>query len=236
MTEKRLYKRVDINFPGRFKFSDNSEESFEITTANLSAEGICFRSESKIEEGQEIDLFIQIKENEEVFLKATVAWALKFDDFNLYRIGVKINKTDSEDEKKFFKFFDEQVAVFSDRKKKILIVDDEKDLVILLKAHFKKAGYEVVEAFDGEQGYQKYLTEAPDLILLDLKMPKLNGFEVCRKIRRESKDESIPIIMLTALQDDADRLIGKVVGAQKYMTKPFKVEELLREVEWLIPA
>ncbi len=66
-------------------------------------------------------------------------------------------------------------------------------------------------------------------------MPKLNGFEVCRKIRRESKDESIPIIMLTALQDDADRLIGKVVGAQKYMTKPFKIEELLKEIEWLIP-
>ncbi|MDD3375192.1 MAG: response regulator [Candidatus Omnitrophica bacterium] len=236
MTEKRAYKRVDVNFPGRFKFSDNSEESFEITTINLSAEGICFRSELKIEKGQEIDLFIQVKEGQEILLRAAAAWALKLDDFDLYRVGVKIVKTDSEDEKKFFEFFYQQMTALSDRKKKILIVDDEKDLVTLLKVHFKKAGYEVIEAFDGEQGYQKYLTEAPDLILLDLKMPKLNGFEVCRKIRRESKDESIPIIMLTALQDDADRLIGKVVGAQKYMTKPFKVEELLREVEWLIPV
>jgi len=235
MTEKRAYKRVDVNFPGRFKIFDISDELFETTTINLSAEGICFRSGLKIEKGKKIDLFVQVKDGKEVLLRTEVAWALKLDDFDLYRVGVKIIKTDSEDEKKFFKFFCEQTIVLSDRKKKILIVDDEKDLVSLLQAHFKRAGYETVTAFDGEEGYQKYLTEAPDLIVLDLKMPKLNGFEVCRKIRRESKDESIPIIMLTALQDDADRLIGKVVGAQKYMTKPFKIEEVLREIEWLIP-
>ncbi|MDP8264813.1 MAG: response regulator [Candidatus Aceula lacicola] len=235
MTEKRAYKRVDVNFSGRFKISSISEEFFETTTVNLSAEGICFRSGLKIENGEEIDLFVQVKDGEEVLLKAVAIWALKLDDFDLYRIGVKISKTDSEDEKKFFKFFCEQMIVLSDRKKKILIIDDEEDLVSLLQAYFKKEGYETVVAFDGEEGYRKYLTEAPDLIVLDLKMPKLNGFEVCRKIRRESKDESIPIIMLTALQDDADRLIGKVVGAQKYMTKPFKIEELLKEIEWLIP-
>ena len=116
------------------------------------------------------------------------------------------------------------------------MIDDEKDLVALLSFHLTQAGYEVVMAFDGEEGYQKYEQELPDLIILDLKMPKLNGFVVCRRIRREKKDLQVPILMLTVLQDDADRLIGKVVGAQRYMTKPFKIEELLQEVEWLMPT
>ncbi len=236
MTEKREHKRADIDISGRFKVPDISEEFFETTTINLSPEGICFRSGLKISKGQEVHLAIQIKDEEEIFLMTKVVWALKLDDFDLYRIGVKIVKSNSEDEKKFFDFFCQQTIVLSDQRKKILIVDDEKDLVTLLNAHFEKAGYETFTASDGEEAYQKYLTESPDLVILDLKMPKLNGFEVCRKIRRESKDESTPIIMLTALQDDADRLVGKVVGAQKYMTKPFKIEELLREVEWLIPS
>ncbi|MDP8266217.1 MAG: response regulator [Candidatus Aceula meridiana] len=121
-------------------------------------------------------------------------------------------------------------------KKKILIIDDEEDLVVLLKGELESAGYEIDFAFDGESGYEKYLKGKPSLIILDLKMPKLNGFAVCKKIRRENNDLETPILMLTAVQEDADRLIGKVVGAERYITKPFSIEKLLNEIEWLVPA
>ena len=121
-------------------------------------------------------------------------------------------------------------------KKLILVIDDEKDLVMLLKNELENVGYEVVFALDGEDGYEKYLEKKPDLIILDLKMPKLNGFAVCKKIRRENNDSTTPILMLTAVQEDADRLIGKVVGVERYMTKPFAIEKLISEIEWRMPV
>jgi len=121
-------------------------------------------------------------------------------------------------------------------KKRILIIDDEKDLVMLLKGELEGVGYEIDFALDGESGYEKYLEQKPNLIILDLKMPKLNGFAVCKKIRRENGDSTTPILMLTAVQEDADRLIGKVVGVERYITKPFSIEKLLNEIEWLMPG
>lgn len=121
------------------------------------------------------------------------------------------------------------------QKKKILIIDDEEDLVVLLSAELESAGYDIISALDGEEGYVQYLQEKPDLIILDIRMPKLNGFAVCKKIRRENQDTKTPILMLTAVQEDADRLIGRVAGAERYITKPFSMEKLLEEIEWLLP-
>ena len=120
--------------------------------------------------------------------------------------------------------------------KKVLIIDNEEDLVQLLKEELEAQGYEVCCGYDGEEGYAVYLEEKPDLIILDLKMPKLNGFAVCKKIRRENNDTKTPILMLTAVKEDADRLIGKVVGAERYITKPFEIEKLLEEIEWMMPS
>jgi DNA-binding response OmpR family regulator len=124
----------------------------------------------------------------------------------------------------------------AENKKRILIIDDEEDLVLLLKSELEAEGYEVECAFDGEDGYVQYQQERPDLIILDLKMPKMNGFAVCKKIRREDQDMKTPILMLTAVQEDVDRLIGKVVGVERYITKPFNMEKLLEEIKWMIPA
>jgi CheY-like chemotaxis protein len=236
MNEKRAYQRVEVNLSGSFKAFGLSEDSFETTVLSLGLEGLCFYSSVQLKKNQGIELSIQLMNDRSVNVKGVTVWSDKKDESGFYRVGLKLVKTGSDDERAFVEFYLKKESEQKENKKKILIVDDEKDLVSLLSFHLLQAGYEIVSAFNGEEGYQKYQDEKPDLIILDLKMPKMNGFEVCRKIRREKKDIETPIVMLTALQDDADRLIGKVVGAQRYLTKPFKIEELLKEVEWLIPG
>ncbi len=236
MPEKRSHKRLEVKFSGRFKVQEISEDFFVTSIINVCEQGICFQSGLNIVRGKEVILEIQMDKDRKITLKTVSAWAKREKEGDSYLIGVRLIKEGSEDEKEFLSFFPEEILTKPGLKRKILLIDDEKELVSLVAMHFETAGYEVVTAYDGEEGYQKYLEASPDLIILDLKMPKLNGFEVCRKIRRENKDLHTPILMLTALQDDADRLVGKVVGAQRYVTKPFKIDELFKEVEWLLPA
>ncbi|MCL2564847.1 MAG: response regulator YycF [Defluviitaleaceae bacterium] len=112
--------------------------------------------------------------------------------------------------------------------KKVLVVDDEKNIVDIVVFNLKKEGYEALTAFDGEEGLKKVLDEDPDLILLDIMMPKMDGFEVCKKIR-EKKDT--PIIMLTARAEEVDKVLGLELGADDYVTKPFGVRELMARVK-----
>ncbi|MDR2899118.1 MAG: response regulator YycF [Clostridiales bacterium] len=112
--------------------------------------------------------------------------------------------------------------------RKVLVVDDEKNIVDIVSFNLKKEGYEVLTGSDGEEGLKKALEEDPDLILLDIMMPKLDGFEVCKKIR-EKKDT--PIIMLTARAEEVDKVLGLELGADDYVTKPFGVRELMARVK-----
>ncbi len=111
--------------------------------------------------------------------------------------------------------------------KKILIADDEPNLVAALKFNFEKEGFGVITATDGEGALNSVRQYTPDLLVLDLMLPRLNGLEVCRIVRRES---SLPIIMLTAKTDEVDRVLGLEVGADDYVTKPFSVKELTARV------
>ena len=106
---------------------------------------------------------------------------------------------------------------------KILVVDDEKSISKIIAYNLKKEGYEVLCADDGEMGLQLALSEKPDLILLDIMMPKMDGYEVCRKIREQS---NVPIIMLTARADEVDKVNGLEIGADDYVIKPFSPKEL----------
>jgi len=119
-------------------------------------------------------------------------------------------------------------------KKVILIVEDEPDMSEMLKKHLESNNLDVVTAFDGIEGYEKYLEIQPDLVLLDIMIPKMNGYEVCRKIRREMEDSKTPILMLTAMGQDSDQIIGKVIGAQEYVAKPFELKELLAKINKLL--
>ena len=110
----------------------------------------------------------------------------------------------------------------------ILVVDDEKPIVDILILNLTKSGYKVVEAYDGEEAVEKAKSCDPDLILLDVMLPKMDGFGVCKKIRETS---STPIIMLTAREDEVDKVLGLELGADDYMTKPFSLRELLARVK-----
>ena len=120
-------------------------------------------------------------------------------------------------------------------KSKILIIEDEEHLSLLMKLNLEHTGkYEVSIANDGEEGLKKAKQENPNLIILDLRLPKLSGEEVCKEIRRDEKIGDIPIIMVTAKGAIVDSVIGKVIGADCYMSKPFEIDKLLEEIDKII--
>lgn len=113
--------------------------------------------------------------------------------------------------------------------KTILIVDDEAPIVEMLKFNLQKSGYKTMTAYDGRTGLELALNKNPDLILLDVMLPKMDGFEVCRKIREA--DREVPILMLTAREEEIDKVFGLESGADDYITKPFSVRELMARVK-----
>lgn len=113
----------------------------------------------------------------------------------------------------------------------VLVVDDEKDLVELVKYHLEKEGLTCLEARDGETALQVAKERTPDLVVLDLMLPGLDGLEICRKLRKDPKTSSMAIIMLTAKAEEVDRIVGLEMGADDYMVKPFSPRELVARVK-----
>ena len=116
-------------------------------------------------------------------------------------------------------------------KEKILVVDDEKDIVELLQYNLEKEGYKISAVFSGEQCLENVKTELPDLILLDLMLPEIDGLDVCKILKNNPQTSHIPIIMLTAKGEETDIVLGLELGADDYITKPFKVRELLARLK-----
>ncbi len=111
----------------------------------------------------------------------------------------------------------------------ILIVEDEKNIVDILNFNLTREGYSILEAYDGESGLQLALEQDPDLILLDLMLPQMNGFDVCKSLREQGR--TTPVIMLTAREEETDKVLGLELGADDYITKPFSMRELLARVK-----
>lgn len=111
---------------------------------------------------------------------------------------------------------------------KVLIVDDEHNIVDILKANLEREGYQTIVAYDGAQALEMGLVQKPDLILLDCMLPKMDGFDVCRKLRLQT---NVPIMMLTAKSEEIDKVLGLELGADDYITKPFSVREVLARVK-----
>ena len=116
----------------------------------------------------------------------------------------------------------------TDAQKTILIVEDEKNIVDILRFNLQREGYRTVEAYDGADGLEKARKENPDLILLDVMLPKMIGFDVCRTLREEGNN--VPVIILTAREEEADKVSGLEIGADDYITKPFSMRELIARV------
>ena len=119
-------------------------------------------------------------------------------------------------------------------KKKILLVDDEEDLRKMLKFRLEAVGYDVKEAADGQEGLDKAKKEKPDLIILDLMLPKIDGYKVCRMLKFDEKYKKIPIILFSARAQEKDKMIGKEMGADAYITKPFEPEALVGKIKELL--
>jgi two-component system alkaline phosphatase synthesis response regulator PhoP len=117
---------------------------------------------------------------------------------------------------------------------KILVVDDEKDLLDLVKRILTRGGFEVITALDGKEGLAKVYSEAPNLMILDINMPGMNGWEVCGKIRGDPLYKHLPIIMLTVRKKKEDQLKGLDLGGDEYITKPFYPKELLARVKTVL--
>lgn len=115
--------------------------------------------------------------------------------------------------------------------KKVLIVDDEQDIVESLQFVLEAAGFECFCAYNGEEGLNLAKEVLPDLIILDVMMPKINGFKICRLLKYDSKYKNIPILMVTARSQEEDKLIGEETGVDEYITKPFDLEEIVKKVE-----
>jgi DNA-binding response OmpR family regulator len=125
---------------------------------------------------------------------------------------------------------DEQVRTGEEQNRpKILVVEDEPNMVVGLRDNFEFEGYEVITALDGVEGLQLALEESPDLVVLDVMMPRMSGLEVCKQLRAQRA--SIPIIMLTARGQEVDKVVGLELGADDYVTKPFSIRELLARVK-----
>lgn len=116
-------------------------------------------------------------------------------------------------------------------KEKILIVEDEKDIVKMLEYNLKKDGFRTISAHDGEDALEYAIREHPDLIILDLMLPGMDGLEVCKELKKETKTALIPIIMLTAKAQESDKVVGLELGADDYVTKPFSPRELIARIK-----
>ncbi len=119
-------------------------------------------------------------------------------------------------------------------KKVILAIDDEQDLIELLRYNLELEGFHVKSALDGETGLTLAQTDAPDLVLVDLMMPGIDGLEVCRRLRSDKRTACIPLIMLTAKSAESDRVVGLELGADDYVTKPFSTRELIARIRALL--
>ncbi len=119
-------------------------------------------------------------------------------------------------------------------KNKILVVDDEADLVETLKVRLEVSGYDVLVASDGQQGLKMARTENPDLLILDLMLPKLDGYRVCRMLKFDEKYKDIPIILFSARVQESDVKMGEEQGADAYVTKPFEPKALLAKIDELL--
>ncbi|MCK4912769.1 MAG: response regulator [Candidatus Omnitrophica bacterium] len=119
-------------------------------------------------------------------------------------------------------------------KEKILLIEDERDMAYAVTLQLEAEGYDVINAYDGYEGFQKAKSDKPNLIILDLMLPKIEGYKVCRMLKFDDKYKSIPIILFTSRAQESDRETSKEVGADAYVAKPFEPEILLSKIKELL--
>src|SRR5271157_3435389 len=118
--------------------------------------------------------------------------------------------------------------------RRVLVIEDDKDIVELVRYNLEKDGYQVASSADGSTGLSQIRKSPPDLLILDLMLPKLSGLDICKEVRRDVSLNRLPILILTAKGEEADRVVGLELGADDYVTKPFSPRELVARVKALL--
>lgn len=236
MEERRKHQRVKLELLVQCRMRTPQGISFSTKVVNITPEGICFLVNDTIAADTPVELTIALGPREKVTVNGRVVWMEAPRGTEPGRAGVQVVHTPKEDIEQLIQFYCRKLFDFIMARKRILIIDDEKDMVELLSDELERRNYDVVSAYDGREGYARYLEVWPDLIILDITLPHLNGFEVCRKIRREKKDVTTPIIMLTGRTREEDKIVGGVMGAEKYITKPFDINHLFGEMDKFLGA
>jgi PleD family two-component response regulator len=201
-----------------------------VTVVDLSPEGVGFISEKQLAIGMSVYFLMDLDNGESVKFIAKVRWSKGIPNSSLFKIGVKILDSSRKDLQSFIRFYCRSLIPGDERRKKILVIESDKSTAKLLYEEITQNGYVAVCAYDGEIGFSKYMDERPDLVILNYALPKLNGYEVCRKIRKLQNDRDTSIFMLIAKKKDVSKIVEDGIGIQKYFMKPLKIERVLEEI------
>ena len=205
-------------------------------TVNVSLGGCCLYSDTLYPLGAQLYCALSLPTHPKPLeLIGVVAWFQKMDrDAHGYKLGLEFKDPAAEDQTALQALLDHPPEAQPSPSKRLLLVDDDVDMNLALKLRFESSGFEVITAFNGLEALRKAREERPDVMILDLMLPYLNGYEVCRLLKFDQKFKDIPIILCTARSRQEDVQMGHVVGADAYVTKPFDGKGLIAKAEELL--
>lgn len=210
----------------------------QTVTVDISSGGLCLYSDVRHPIGTSLFCAVTLPGRAQpITVAGTVAWFQK-DDFEIhgYKLGVEFERMSPEAAGALNALLAHPPAAQASRAQKVLLVDDDRELQLALKLRFQSAGFQVITAEDGLDALRKGREEHPNIIVLDLMLPHMNGYEVCRLLKFDQKFHRIPIILFTARSRQEDMQMGLAAGADAYITKPFNGADLLTKVEGLLSA
>ena len=228
---------LDVAFGPMAADKRPSEAQLDRTaTVNLSTGGLCLYTDVLYPIGAELFCLLNLPDREEPMeLVGTVAWFQRVSqDAHGYKLGLEFTDIRPEDCRLIERLVSDETAHPVTRAQRVLLVDDDDEWIQALKVRFESVGFRVMTANEGMEALSKSRDERPDLIVLDLMLPKLNGYEVCRLLKFDQKFSHIPIILCSARSRQQDMDLGYAVGADAYLTKPFPGNALLLKVDELL--
>ncbi len=243
--ERRRYSRyftaLDVECgPATASGEAPAEDELERTiTVNVSQGGVCVYSGASYPIGAQLFCALHVPGRAKpVKAVGTVAWFQKLDREKGYgyKFGIEFTRISADDQRALSELLDHPPAVSASRAKTLLLVDDDPELQLALKLRFESEGFRVITAGAGLEALRKGREEHPNLIILDVMIPQLSGYEVCRLLKFDQKFRHIPVIFCTARCRREDLELGKAVGADAYITKPFNGKDLIAKVEELLQA
>ena len=240
-SERRRFPRYDMALdvavaPLADGKSPSDAQTERTVTVNISLGGFCLYSAHRYPLGSRLTCSITLPTRPTpIEVVGTVAWFQKVDqDSHSYKLGLELTRISAEDAAAVKALCEHPPATDPSSAKRLLLVDDDEELRRALQLRFESSGFQVITAADGLEALRKGRTEHPHLIILDLMLPNLNGYEVCRLLKFDQKFHHIPIILCTARSRQEDLVMGEAVGADAYVTKPFDGKALIAKAEELI--